>query len=159
MTVVTPRALQRPQAVVSPARSPRARVAWTFTGMAIAIALVTTSALSIVGSVAYQPLVSKQRVFTGRISAVTVDVSSGEIVIERTAGINTVVTTTGVHGLTSPTDEERVVGRTLTIRSSCGSTPFNDRCRRNYVLHVQPGVALTADSAQGDVNITDMEGP
>jgi Putative adhesin len=154
MTMITPAELQGTQTIVPPARSSRARIAWTSAGLFLAIAIVAALALSIVGFVAYQPLASRQRVFTTPITAVTVEVSSGEITVERSAGADTVVTTSGVHGLTLPTDEERLVGRTLVIRSSCGSVPFNDRCTRNYVLHVQAGVILTVVSGQGDVNVT-----
>jgi hypothetical protein len=133
-------------------------MAWTIAGLFLAIAIVAGLALSIVGSIAYQRLASRQRLFTTPITAVTVEVGSGEITVERSAGVDTVVTTSGVHGLTDPTDEEHVVGRTLVIRSSCGSVPFNDRCSRNYVLHLRPGVVVTADSGQGDVSVAGMDG-
>ena len=55
------------------------------------------------------------------ISQVTVEVSSGDITVEPGTGTETMVTTSGVHGLTYPTDEEHVVGHTLVIRSSCGT--------------------------------------
>ena len=46
-------------------------------------------------------------------------------------------------------------GHTLIIRSSCGARIFNDRCSRNYVLPLPPGVAVTADSGEGNVKVTD----
>jgi Putative adhesin len=155
MTVFTPADLQgsETQAVVPPSRSPRARVAWTVGGLVVAIAIVPALALSFVGSAAYQTLASRQRVFTSPITGVTIDVSSGDITVVRRTGVDTMVTTSGVHGLTYPTDDEHVVGQTLVIRSSCGSMLFNDRCSRNYVLQLQSGVAVTADSAQGDVKV------
>jgi Putative adhesin len=153
MTVIASAERLRTEAVRSPERSSRARIAWIVAGLVLACAIVTAGAFSIVGSVAYQSLAVRHRVFTVPIVAVTVEVSSGDVAVEGGAGGDTVVTTSGVHGLTYPTDEERVIGRTLVIRSSCGTTIFNDRCRRNYVLHVQSGVAVTAESSQGNVNV------
>jgi Putative adhesin len=158
MTAVIPAERDGAQTVVHRARSSRAGVAWTSVGLFLAVAIVAGLALSIVGAIADQPLTPRQRVFTTPITAVTVDVATGEITVERSAGVDTVVTTSGVHGLTNPTDEEHVVGHTLIIRSNCGSVPFNDRCRRNYVLHLQPEVALTAVSGQGDVSVAGMDG-
>ncbi len=145
---------------VPPPRSPRARVAWTVVGLLLVVALVPAIALSMIGSAAYQPLASVQRVFTAQINAVMVQVSSGDLTIERGNGTSTgtVVTTSGVHGLTYPTDVEHVVGHTLVIRSSCGTTIFNDRCTRSYVVHVHSEVAVTATSGQGDVTVTDTDG-
>jgi hypothetical protein len=159
MTVITPAELHGTQtpAVVPPARSPRARVAWTVAGLVVAIAIIPALALSFIGSAAYQALPSQQRVFMVPITAVTVEASSGDITVERGKGVGTVVRTSGVHGLTYPTDDEHVVGHTLVIRSSCGSMFFNDRCSRNYVLQLHSPVAVTADSSEGDVTIAGTE--
>jgi hypothetical protein len=142
-----------------PARSSQARKVWTFTGLVLAIAVVAAVALSVVGSVAYQPLALRHREFTAPITSVTVHVSSGDVTIERSTGVDTEVATSGVHGLTNPTDQERVVGHTLVISSSCGpSIPFDNRCTRNYVLHLQPEARVSADSDQGSVSATGMDG-
>jgi hypothetical protein len=155
MTVITPVEVQGTQVALAPTRSPRARIAWTLGGLLLAVAIVPALALSIVGSTAYQRLNSGERLFTSPVTAVTVEVSSGDITIEHGDGGNTRVETSGVHGLTYPTDNEHVVGHTLVIRSSCGATLFNDRCSRSYVLHVPSGVAVTADSSQGNVDVSD----
>jgi hypothetical protein len=153
MTLTVPAEVHETQRIIPPPRSPRARRVWTGAGLLLAIALVLVLALTMVGSTAYQPLASRQRVFSTPITGVTVE-SSGNITVAPGVGVGAVVTTTGVHGLTNPTDEEHVVGHTLVIRSSCGRTLFNDRCSRNYVLHLPSEVAVTADSAQGDVQVT-----
>jgi len=153
-TATSKAVLQGTPVLVPPPRSPRARIAWTVVGLILVGALVPAFALSMIGSAAYQPLPSVQRVFTAPITAVTLQVSSGDLTIERVTGADTVVSTSGVHGLTYPTDAEQVVGHTLVIRSSCGTTIFNDRCTRNYVVHVASDVAVTATSGQGNVTVT-----
>lgn len=159
MTVVTPAELEGAKTIVPPARSSWVRTAWTSVGLFFAVALVAGLALSFVGSTAYQTLAPRERLFTVPITGVTVEVSSGEITVERSAGVDAMVTTSGIDGLTYPTDDESVVGRTLVIRSSCGSVPFNDRCTRNYVLHLRAGVAVSAESGQGDVTVAGIGGP
>ena len=147
--------VERPRVdIPAPERSSHARIWWTLAGLLLVVAIVPAVALSLIGSTAYQRLPSQQRVFTAPITAVVVRVSSGDVTIERGAGTGTVVTTSGVHGLTYPTDVEHVVGHVLAIRSSCGTTIFNDRCTRSYVVHVPSGVAVTASSGEGDVTVT-----
>jgi hypothetical protein len=148
--------VERPRADVPapPKRSPGARLGWTLAGLLLVLAIVPAVALSLIGSTAYQRLPSQRRVFTAPITAVTVHVSSGDVTIEPGTGAGTVVTTSGVHGLTYPTDSEHVVGHALVIRSSCGTTIFNDRCTRSYVVHVHSDVAVTASSGEGDVTVT-----
>jgi hypothetical protein len=141
---------------VPPERSPRARIIWMLSGLLLVVAIVPALALSMIGSTAYKPLSSRQRVFTSPISEVTVDVSNGDITVERGSGADAVVATSGIHGLTYPTDEEHMDGDALVIRSSCGTNIFNDRCTRNYVLHLPSAIAVTASSGEGDVTVTDM---
>jgi hypothetical protein len=129
---------------------------WTLVGLLLVAAIVPALALSMIGSTAYKQLSSRQQVFMTPISEVTVEVSSGDITIEPGNGTETVVATSGVHGLTYPTDEEELVGHTLIIRSNCGTRIFNDRCNRNYVLHLPSEAAVTASSGEGDVKVTDM---
>jgi hypothetical protein len=110
-----------------------------------------------IGSAAYQQLPSRQRVFTTPITRVTMEVGSGDITVEPGTGPDTRVTTTGVHGLTYPTDDEHVVGQSLVIRSTCGTRIFNDRCNRNYVVRLPSDVAVAATSGQGNVTVTGMD--
>jgi hypothetical protein len=156
MTVTATIERQRGQTAEPPARSPRARIVWTLAGLLLVVVIVPAVALSMVGSTAYQRLPSRHRVFTTPITAVTVDASSGDITIERGSDETTRVTTTGVHGLTLPTDEEHVVGHSLIIRSSCGTQIFNDRCNRNYVVQLPSDAAVTASSGQGNVTVSGM---
>jgi hypothetical protein len=148
--------IERPRADIPapPERSSQARVWWTLAGLLLVVAIIPAVALSLIGSTAYQRLPSQQRVFTAPITAVVVRVSSGDVTIERGTGSGTVVTTSGVHGLTYPTDVEHVVGHVLAIRSSCGTTIFNDRCTRSYVVHVPSDVAVNARSGEGNVTVT-----
>jgi hypothetical protein len=150
--------VERPevQTEMPPVRSARARIIWTLVGLLLVVAIVPALALSMIGSTAYKQLPSHQRVFMTPISEVTVEVSSGDITVEPGTGTETMVMTSGVHGLTYPTDEEQLVGHTLVIRSSCGTRIFNDRCNRNYVLHLPSEAAVTASSGEGDVTVTDM---
>jgi hypothetical protein len=142
-----------------PVRSSQARKVWTFIGLVLAIGVVAALSLSVVGTVAYRPLALRHREFTAPITSVVVHVSSGDVTVEASSGIDTGVATTGVHGLTSPTDQERVVGHTLVISSSCGSPiPFDNRCTRNYVLRLRSEVRVSADSDQGSVDVTGMDG-
>lgn len=142
-----------------PARSSRARTVWTSIGLVLAIAIVAALTGSVVGSVAYQPLALRHREFTAPITSVSVHVSSGDVTIERSTDLDTEVSTSGVHGLTYPTDQEHVVGHTLVISSSCGlAIPFDNRCTRDYVLRLPPRLAVLADSDQGSVNVTGMDG-
>lgn len=142
-----------------PARSSGAGKVWTTIGLVLAIAIVAALAGSAVGGVAYQPLTLRHREFAALVTSVSVRVSSGDITIEHSTDPGNEVATSGVHGLTYPTDQEQVVGHTLVITSSCGpSIPFNNRCTRDYVLRLQPQVAVIADSDQGSVKITGMDG-
>jgi hypothetical protein len=129
---------------------------WTLVGLLLVAVIVPALALSMIGSTAYKQLSSRQRVFMTPISEVTVEVDSGDITVEPGTGTETMVMTSGVHGLTYPTDEEQRVGHRLIIRSSCGTKFFNDRCNRNYVLHLPSNAAVTASSGEGDVKVTNM---
>ncbi len=143
-----------------PARSPVARKAWVFVGLVFALVMVAALTGSVVGSVAYQPVALHHRKFTAPITAVSVHVTSGDISIEPSTDADTEVATSGVHGLTYPTDQERVVGHTLFITSSCGSSvPFNNRCSRDYVLRLQPHVGVIVHSEQGSINVRGLDGP
>jgi hypothetical protein len=150
--------VERPevQTGIPPARSARARSTWTLVGLLLVAAIVPALAFSMIGSTAYKQLSSHQRVFVTPISAVTVEVGSGDVTVERGTGTDATVVTSGVHGLTYPTDEERLVGHTLVVRSSCGRRIFNDRCNRNYVLRLPSEAVVTASSGEGDVKVTDM---
>jgi Putative adhesin len=150
--------VERPegQTEIPPARSARARLIWTLVGLLLVVAIVPALALSMIGSTAYKQLSSRHRAFMTPISEVTVEVSSGDITIEPGTGTGAVVATSGVHGLSYPTDDEQLVGRTLVIRSTCGTRIFNDRCNRNYVLHLPSKAEVTASSGEGDVKVTDM---
>ena len=158
--MTTTATIERPeeQTGVPPTRSARARIIWTVVGLLLVAAIVPAVALSMIGSTAYEQLSPRQRVYTTPISQVTVEVSSGDITVEPGTGTETMVTTSGVHGLTYPTDEEQLVGHTLVIRSSCGARIFNDRCNRNYVLHLPSEAAVTASSGEGNVNVADIGG-
>ena len=142
-----------------PARSSAARKAWVFIGLALAFTIVAALAASLVGSVAYEPIALRHREFTSLITAVSVHVTSGDVTIERSTDAETDVATSGVHGLTYPTDQERVVGHTLIITSSCGLlVPFDNRCTRDYTIRLQPHVAVVADSEQGSIYVTGLDG-
>jgi hypothetical protein len=132
-------------------------MAWTVVGLVLVVVAVPAFALNIIGSAAYQPLAATQRVFSAPIATLTVHVDGGDVTVARGTGPDTVVTTTGVHGLTYPTDTEHVVGQRLDIGSNCGTTIFNDRCSRSYVVHVPSGVAVTATSGQGTVRVSGMD--
>jgi Putative adhesin len=153
MTATT--TIERPRADVPapPERSAHARIWWTLAGLVLVVAIVPVVALSMIGSAAYQQLPPQQRVFTTALTTMDVQVGSGDVTIERSTGTRTVVTTSGVHGLTYPTDDENVVGHRLVIRSSCGTTIFNDHCTRSYVVHVPSDVAVNARSGEGDVTV------
>ncbi len=141
-----------------PPRSGAGRVVWTWVGLILAAGIVLSLALSTVGSLADQAIPSRQRVFTTPVQAVTVEVGRGSVTVERSAGPDTVVETSGTRGLTSPSDLERVSGRTLTIRSSCGWTFSNNRCSRDYVLKVPPSATLHINTGQGNVGVVGVDG-
>ena len=155
-----------------PARSSWARKVWTSIGLVLAIAIVAACTGSVVGSVAYQPLALRHREFSAPITSVSVHVSSGDVTIERSTDLDTEVSTSGVHGLTYPTDQEHVVGRTLVISSSCGlAIPFtigapatmSSACRRGWRSWPPPTRAPSMSPAwtarcrstldQGDVTV------
>jgi Putative adhesin len=155
MTTLTPMAAP---AAATPERSPHARAAWTGAGLFTAVVIVLWLVLSTLGAVAYQTIPTSQRVFAGTLTAVTVDVGTGSVTVERNAGPDTVVTTSGSRGLTWPTDEEHVSGSSLTIRSRCRQPFFGDHCNRNYVLHVQPATSLTVTTGEGTIDVGDIGG-
>jgi hypothetical protein len=158
-TVMTPVVAAQPVPPgAPPARSARARQAWTGVGLVLALALVGVFAFNIVGTVADQALPSQHRVFTAPVTTVTVEVDNGSVTIERSAGPGTSVDSSGTRGVTTPTDVERLTGGTLAIRSSCGSTLLNNHCTRHYVLRVEPNVSLHISSQQGNVNVSGVDG-
>jgi hypothetical protein len=142
-----------------PVRSGRARVAWTVAGLVVAAALTAVTVLSTVADTADQKIPLRQRDFTSALSSVSLRVASGTVTVERGSGPRTVVRTWGTRGLSFPTDQERVAGRSLVIRSTCGTFNFSNNCSRNYVVHVGPAVSVTVDSGEGDIVVGAMSGP
>jgi Putative adhesin len=142
----------------APARSVSARRAWTIVGLVLAVAFVAAGLSSVVGNVAYQSIPSSHRAFTGPLQAVSIEVGSGSITVEAGSGPAVVVETSGSRGWQWPSDHEQVSAGTLAIRSSCGTTVFNDRCTRDYVLRVPPRLLVTASSEQGDLMVTGVDG-
>jgi len=156
VTTLTPMAV--PAAIPLPERSQQARVLWTGAGLFVAVVIVLWLVLGTLGSVAYQTIPSTERVFAGTLTAVTVDVGTGSVTVERNARPDTVVTTSGSRGLTWPTDEEHVSGSSLTIRSRCRQPFFGDHCNRNYVLHVEPTTSLTVTTGEGTIDVDGIDG-
>jgi hypothetical protein len=143
-----------------PRRSAGARSAWTLVGLFLAAAVVIAGALSAVSNVAYQKIPARQRSFTASVTAVSIDVGSGSVTVERSSGTRTLVRTWGSSGLRTPTDKERVSGGSLVIRSDCPSVLGNDNnCNRNYVVRVRPAASVTIDTGQGNVVVTAIAGP
>jgi hypothetical protein len=122
------------------------------------MAVIGVGVASLVGSVSYLALPARHRVFAAPLRAVTVRVDIGSVTIERATGAGTVVDTTGARGLTTPSDHEHVSGATLVISSTCGETFFNNRCRRNYVVHAAPTVSVTVTSGEGNVETDHIDG-
>jgi hypothetical protein len=127
--------------------------------LVLAIVFVGVGAVNVVGSIAYQAIPSSQRVITAPVRAVSVEVDSGSVTIERGPGPNITVETSGSRGLQSPSDEEHVAAGTLVIRSRCGSNFISNWCSRDYVLQVPPQVSVAASSGQGDLMVVGVEGP
>jgi hypothetical protein len=159
MTAVT----TPPVPALPPVRSARARIAWTCAGLAFALAAVGITAFGVVESAAYQVITSRQRVYTVALQAVTINVESGSVTIERGAGPGTVVESSGSRGLLGPTDDEHLAGRTLVIRSSCGPAIAGEHCIRNYILRIPPQVPVAARTGNGTgsgaIVATGMDGP
>jgi hypothetical protein len=149
-------------AVMSPAVTvrPRARRAggWTAVGLILAVALIVSVAGSFIGSIAYEPITPSHRVFESPIRAIQIDIENGSVTIEPDAGGDAVVESSGVNGLSSPSDVERVSGGTLVVRSSCATKFFENHCTRNYVLRVPPDVRVDTDTDSGDVTARDLTG-
>ena len=138
--------------------SPRARALWTWAGLVLAALIVAALGVSSVGNLSYQLIPSRHRLFTARLALVNLKVARGDVTVESSSEPRTIVTTSGARGLTSPSDEERVSGDSLVIRSSCGQTFFNNRCDRNYVLRLPPTVSLNISTGEGNISVTGVEG-
>ena len=102
--------------------SPRARALWTWAGLVLAALIVAALGVSSVGNLSYQLIPSRHRLFTARLALVNLKVARGDVTVESSSEPRTIVTTSGARGLTSPSDEERVSGDSLVIRSSCGQS-------------------------------------
>jgi hypothetical protein len=137
-------------------RAFRGRFWWTTTGFVLAALIILALALSSISNIAYLGIPSSQRIFVQSLSAVSIHLDSGSVTIERTHSHDTVVENSGSRGLAEPTDEERVIGHTLSIRSSCHPNIFN-YCNRNYVLRIPNSVTITVVTGGGNVSVTGID--
>jgi hypothetical protein len=129
-------------------------------GLAVAIAVVGAVVPSIVVNqftTSHEALPSTQRVFTTAVQAVTVDVDDGSVTVEPGTGRGAVVDTSGFRGASVPTDDERMTGHTLVVRSSCAG-PATNWCRRDYVLHVPPHASAAVVVGTGPIAVTGIDG-
>jgi len=110
-------------------------------------------------STSHAPLPPTRQVITTDVSAVTVNVASGSVTVERGSGSGAVVTSSGYRGQRTPTNHVRVSGHTLTVRSSCASGLRLGWCTRNYVLEVPARTAVTAHLGTGAVEVSGVDGP
>jgi hypothetical protein len=159
MTVLTPSLAPSAGERSAPARRPGARAAWLWGGSVFAIVFIAAGVVSMVGDIAYQAIPARERVFNAPVHAVTVDIASGSVAVERGSGSATVVDSSGTRGLSFPTDVERVAGTTLVLRSHCGSAFVNNFCNRNYIVKVDPSVSVAIVTGQGDVTVNAIDGP
>jgi hypothetical protein len=149
--------------VALPARqhvSTRARGGvWAVVGLLFAAVLVLAVAGSFIGSIAYEKIMPTSRAFAGSIRAVDIEIDNGSVTIEPVATTGAVVTSSGLSGLSSPSDTEHVTGGTLVVRSSCPTRFFENHCTRSYVLRIPSDVAVVADTGSGDVTTNGVDGP
>jgi hypothetical protein len=163
MTVDAPPSLPRqspPPSRPAPVRTVAGRRAWTIAGLAVAIAVVGAVVPSIVVNQfarSHQALPSTQRSFTTAVRAVTVDVDDGSVTIVPGTGRGAVVDTSGFRGTSVPTDDERMTGHTLVVRSSCAG-PVTNWCQRNYVLHLPRPASAAVVVSTGPIAVTGIDG-
>ncbi len=161
MTVDTLRSSPRPTAPRSaPVRTVAGRRAWTIAGLVAAIAIVGAVVPSIVVNqfaTSHEALPSTQRVFSTAVQAVTVDVDDGSVTVEPGTDRDAVVGTSGFRGASVPTDDERMTGHTLVVRSSCAG-PATNWCRRDYVLHVPRQAPVAVVVGTGPITVTGIDG-
>jgi hypothetical protein len=86
----------------------------------------------------------------GDITAIELDMSSGDVVLIGDGGDQVVGTRTIERGLTSPSYAERRVGSTLKLSASCDSF-LNVNCNVRYELHVPANVTVTGGSSGGSI--------
>ena len=89
---------------------------------------------------------------------ISLHVANGDVTVERGSGPDTVIITSGIRGVTSPTGLEKLAFGQFVIRSSCGSTFSNDHCERGYVLRVRSDTSVTVDTDEGNVSADNLSG-
>jgi hypothetical protein len=139
-----------------------ARLAWTLAGLVLAVTAVTvwvSQEVSIEFRNSYAAIPPAERTYPDPVRRLVVDVGSGTVTIERGSGTTTVVDTAGTRSLRTPTDDEHLIGSTLYLRSSCGSSfGFSGYCGRDYHVRVPADVTVTASVATGSILVAGMHG-
>lgn len=148
----------------SPVASRSARVAWTVVGLVLAVTAVAVWVAREITTEfrnSYAVIPAHQHRYPGQVRRLVVDVDFGTVTVERGSGATTVVDTTGTRSSRTPTDQERLIGSTLYLRSSCGSavfSTFSGYCSRDYRVRIPADVSVTASVGTGNLFVSGMHG-
>lgn len=141
-----------------------ARVAWTVIGLVLALTAVSlwiSAQIRTEFQNSYAVIPGHQRTYPDVVRHLVVSVASGSVTIDRGSGSATVVDTTGTKSSHFPSDDEHLVGSTLYVQSTCGSSSFgfSGFCNRDYRVRVPGDVSVTVTVSTGNVFVNGVHGP
>lgn len=137
--------------------APRRRPAWLIVGSVVAAISIAVGAWDLLGALSRQP-VHYQRIWSGPIRTVDMDVGDGSVTVVGTNRTGAVVHADGARGLSSPTNDQTLEGGTLRIRSHCSFTLGSDWCGLSYRVELPAGAKVVAHSSNGRVTANGLTG-
>jgi DUF4097 and DUF4098 domain-containing protein YvlB len=126
---------------------------WLVIGSLLAIAIVVVAAASTATEFADRRLPAAVATIHSPVRALDITIA-GSVLIEPWSGIGARVTTVATDGVTSPSDDARLIAGTLHIDSSCGSSFFgDDHCSVNATIEVPATTNVAVTAENGDVTV------
>jgi DUF4097 and DUF4098 domain-containing protein YvlB len=148
-----------PPADVVTRRPARRHGAWLAAGLILAVALIGTGGLDLVGLLSHEPL-QRHHVWRGVVTSVDLAIGTGSVTVTGTDRPGVRVDATGARGLNAPSDHETVADGRLSITSSCSFVLIaNTWCALSYRLQVPKGVSVTVSAGSGSIDVDGVSGP
>jgi hypothetical protein len=136
------------------------RAAWVAAGSVFAVLALVYGTYTVVGLLAFAKAgthVAYDAVAAAGVVHVDVRNGSGHTTIVGTDGDEIVVDADLTYGLWKPSNETRIEGDTLVVRSSC-SAFANTWCGVDYTISVPRGVSVLARGSGGGLTIEGVDG-
>jgi hypothetical protein len=136
---------------------PKRRRGWLVAGLVVAVIFVGLGAWSAAGALSREP-VHIHRTWSGAIHSLDIHTGDGSVTLVGSNAPGATVDASGWRGLSSPRDDETLVGDTLRIRSSCPQSFGTNVCSLSYRITVPSDIALTVDAGDGSVHVGGISG-